>query len=222
VRYLLCLNPLTAEKERKTRLALIEKTREALAKLTRSRKKRTAEQIGAAVGPVLGRWKVGKFFAWGVGNGKLEWSLEESKVQQEESLDGCYVVRTDVACEVFDKAQAVGAYRQLALVDRAFRQLKTVALEIRPVYHQLDQRIEAHVFLCMLAYYLQWHMQQKLAPLFAADGSGEDRRWTWAGVLERLKGIRRQTVTMKGTAVTLTSRPDDEQQELLKLLEAAP
>ena len=94
--------------------------------------------------------------------------------------------------------------------------------EIRPVYHQLDQRIEAHVFLGMLAYYLQWHMQQKLAPLFDADGSGEDRRWTWACVLERLQGIRRQTVTMKGTVVTLTSRPDDEQQELLKLLEAAP
>lgn len=222
VRYLLCRNPLTAEKERKTRLALIEKTREALAKLSRSRKKRTPEQIGAAVGPILARWKVGKFFAWRVCDGKLEWSLEASKVQQEESLDGCYVVRTDVAREVFDKTQAVGAYRQLALVDRAFRQLKTVALEIRPVYHQLDQRIEAHVFLCMLAYYLPWHMPQKLAPLFDADGSGEDRRWTWAGVLERLKGIRRQTVTMKGTAVTLTSRPDDEQQELLKLLEVAP
>ncbi|MFH1111024.1 MAG: IS1634 family transposase, partial [Planctomycetota bacterium] len=222
VRYLLCLNPLTAEKERKTRLALIEKTREALAQLTRSRKKRTPEQIGAVVGQALAKWKVGKFFAWRVCGGKLEWSLEEFKVQQEESLDGCYVVRTDASREVLDRTQAVGAYRQLALVDRAFRQLKTVALEIRPVYHHLDQRIEAHVFLCMLAYYVQWHMQQKLAPLFAADGSGEDRRWTWAGVLERLKGIRRQTVTMKGTAVTLTSRPDDEQEELLKLLEVAP
>jgi transposase len=132
------------------------------------------------------------------------------------------VVRTDASREVFDKTQAVGAYRQLALVDRAFRQLRTVALEIRPVYHQLDPRIEAHVLLCMLAYYVQWHMQQKLAPLFAADGAGRDRRWTWAGVLERLKGIRRQTVTMNGTAVTLTSRPDDEQQELLKLLEVDP
>ena len=110
----------------------------------------------------------------------------------------------------------------LALVDRAFRQLKTVALEIRPVYHQLDQRIEAHVFLCMLAYYVQWHMQQKLVPLFESDGAGKDRRWTWAGVLERLKGIRRQTVSMNGTSATLTSRPDDEQQELLKMLEVAP
>jgi len=221
VRYLLCRNPLTAEKERKTRLALIEKTREALEKLTRSRKKRTAEQIGAAVGPVLIRWKVGKFFDCSVCEGKLEWSLEESRVEQQESLDGCYVVRTDASRQVFDKLQAVGAYRQLALVDRAFRQLKTVALEIRPVYHQLDPRIEAHVFLCMLSYYLQWHMQQKLAPLFESNGTGQDRRWTWAGVLERLKGLRRQTVTMHGTAVTLTSRPDDEQQELMRLLDVA-
>mgnify|MGYP001576763830 CR=1 FL=1 len=222
VRYLLCRNPLTAEKERKTRQALITKTRETLETLGRSRKKRTPEQLGAAVGAALAKWKVGKFFDWRVSDGKLEWDLDESGVQQEESLDGCYIVRTDAPTTVFDKNQAVSAYRQLALVDRGFRQLKTVALEIRPTYHQLDQRIEAHVFLCMLAYYLQWHMQQKLAPLLAADGVGADRRWTWAGVLERLKGIRRQTVMMKGTAVTLTSRPDDEQQELLKLLEVVP
>ena len=73
----------------------------------------------------------------------------------------------------------------------------------------------------MLAYYLQWHMQQKLAPLLESDGAGKDRRWTWAGVLERLKGLRRQTVKMHGTAVTLTSRPDEEQKRLLELLEVA-
>ena len=189
--------------------------------LARSRKKRTPEQIGAAVGVGLAKWKVGKFFDWRVADGKLEWRLDESRVRQEESLDGCYVVRTDAPSTLLDKAQGVRAYRQLAHVDRAFRQLKTVALEIRPVYHQLDLRIESHVFLCMLAYYLQWHMQQKLAPLFESDGAGKDRRWTWAGVLERLKGIRRQTVTMHGTAVPLTSRPDEEQKRLLDLLEVA-
>ena len=109
----------------------------------------------------------------------------------------------------------------LALVDRAFRQLKTAALEVRPVDHPLDPRIEAPVFLCLLAYDLQGPMPQKLAPLFDADGTGEDRRWTWADVLERLQGIRRQTVTMQGTALTLTSRPDDEQQERLRLLDVA-
>ena len=171
------------------------------------------------MGVALAKWKVGKFFAWRVAEGKLVWSLDDSRVQQEESLDGCYVVRTDAPPTVFDKTQAVSAYRQLALVDRGFRQLKTVALEIRPTYHQLDSRIEAHVFLCMLAYYLQWHMQQKLAPLMESDGAGKDRRWTWAGVLERLKGLRQQTVNMHSTSVTLTSRPDKEQLRLLELLE---
>lgn len=221
VRYLLCRNPLTAEKERKTRQTLIAKTREALETLARSRKKRTPEQLGAVVGVALAKWKVGKFFEWHVSNGKLEWGLDESQVQQEESLDGCYVIRTDTPTTVFDKTQAVSAYRQLALVDRGFRQLKTVALEIRPTYHHLDPRIEAHVFLCMLAYYLQWHMQQKLTPLLESDGAGKDRRWTWAGVLERLKGLRRQTVKMHNTAVTLNSRPDEEQKRLLDLLEVA-
>lgn len=222
VRYLLCRNPLTAEKERRTRQVLIAKSREGLEKLSRSRKKRTPEQLGAAVGVTLAKWKVGKFFDWHVSEGKLEWRLDESQIQQEESLDGCYVVRTDAPSTVLDKVPAVNAYRQLALVDRGFRQLKTVALEIRPTYHQLDERIEAHVFLCMLAYYLQWHMQQKLTPLSENHGAGQDRRWTWPGVLERLKGLRQQTVKMHGTRVTLTSRPDDEQQRLLQLLEVTP
>jgi len=199
---------------------LITKTRKALETLARSRKKRAPEQLGAAVGVALAKWNVGKFFAWRMSEGKLQWSIDESRVQQEESLDGCYIVRTDAPTTVFDKTQAVSAYRQLALVDRGFRQLKTVALEIRPTYHQLDSRIESHVFLCMMGYYLQWHMQQKLAPLFESDG---------AGVLERLKSVRRQTVKLSspgapgihGTAVTLTSHPDEQQKRLLDLLEVA-
>jgi len=218
IRYLLCRNPLTAEKEGKTRQALIGQSREALEKLARSRKKRTAEQMGAAVGVALAKWKVGKFFTWRVVKGALEWTLDEARVAQEASLDGCYVVRTDAPAATLDKTQAVAAYRQLAEVDRGFRQLKTVALEIRPVFHQKDERIEAHVFLCLLAYYVQWHMQQRLAPLFAGDGQGQERRWTFTGVLERLKSIREQTVVIHQTEAKLTSTPDDEQRRLLDLL----
>ena len=236
VRYLLCHNPLTAEKESRTREALMGKTREALEHLARSRKRRTPEELGAAVGKALARWKAGKFFFWRVQDGKLEWSVDQGRVETEQSLDGCYVVRTDVPERVFDKNAAVAAYRQLAEVDRGFRQLKTVALEIRPTYHHKDERIEAHVFLCVLAYYVQWHMRQRLTPLFAEDGEGKDRRWTFAGVLERLKGIRQETVVFrdtaatlatqgakianpaKGTEVTLRTTPDDEQQRILDLL----
>lgn len=218
VRYLLCRNPVTGAKEHHTRETLIAKTREAMEKLTQSRKRRTTEELGAAVGKVLARWKVGKFFRWRVHRGKLEWEVDQSRVETEQSLDGCYVVRTDTSPEVFEKNQAVASYRQLAEVERDFRQLKTVSIEIRPTYHHKDERIEAHVFLCVLAYYVQWHIQQRLAPLFEADGEGKDRRWTFAGVLERLKGIRQETVVFKKAEVRLKTTPDDEQQRLLDLL----
>jgi transposase len=219
VRYLLCRNPLTAEKERRTREALIGKTREAMESLAKSRKRRTPAVLGAAVGKALAKWKVGKFFRWEVRGGKLEWELDARRVDTEKSLDGCYVVRTDASAEVVDRNQAVACYRQLAAVERDFRQLKTVAIEIRPTYHHKDDRIEAHVFLCVLAYYIQWHMQRRLAPLFAEDGEGKDRRWTFAGVLERLKGIRQETVVFNDTEVTLKTTPDDEQQRILDLLD---
>jgi transposase len=218
VRYLLCRNPLTAEKEHRTREALIAKSREAMEKLAKSRKRRTVAELGAAVGKALAKWKVGKFFRWQVREGKLEWELDEKRVTLEHSLDGCYVVRTDVSAEALEKNEAVACYRQLAVVERDFRQLKTVSIEIRPTYHHKDDRIEAHVLLCVLAYYIQWHMQKRLAPLFAEDGEGKDRRWTFAGVLERLKGIRQETVLFNGTEVTLKTVPDDEQQRLLELL----
>lgn len=217
-RYMLCRNPLTAERERKTREALINRTRTALEALVRSRKRRSTEEMSAAVGRTLARWKVGKFFTWQVKEGKLEWKLDEQRVALEQSLDGCYVVRTNVSEDILDTQAAVAAYRQLAAVERDFRQMKTVSLEIRPTYHHKDERIEAHVFLCMLAMYVQWHMQQRLAPLFAEDGDGKERRWTFAGVIERLKSIRLQTLTFNQTEVELTSTPDDEQQHLLDLL----
>jgi transposase len=218
VRYLLCRNPATAEKETRTREALRARTQEALEKLARSRKRRTVEELGAAVGKALARWKVGKFFSWRVQADKLEWELDRQRLEAEQALDGCYVVRTDVTEEVFDARAAVASYRQLAVVEQDFRRLKTVALEVRPTYHHKDERIEAHVFLCMLALYVQWHMEQRLAPLFAEDGEGKERRWTFAGVLERLKSIRQQTVVFRDTEVTLNTTPDDEQQHLLDLL----
>lgn len=218
VRYLLCRNPATGEKEHRTREALIAKTREAMETLAASRRRRTAEELGAAVGKALAKWKVGKFFRWDVREGKLRWEVDEARVALERSLDGCYVVRTDAAAAAFDKNEAVACYRQLAVVEQDFRQLKTVSIEIRPTYHHKDDRIEAHVLLCVLAYYIQWHMQRRLAPLFAEDGEGKDRRWTFAGVLERLKGIRQETVVLHGAEVTLKTVPDPEQQRLLDLL----
>lgn len=160
------------------------------------------------------------FFA-GLADAVLAFSRSSRLVNAsaEAALDGCYVIRTDVAEQVFDKHQAVACYRGLAEVERDFRQLKTLSIEIRPTYHHKDERIEAHVFLCMLAYYVQWHMRRRLAPLFEQDGEGADRRWTFAGVLERLKGIRQETLVFHNAEVTLKTTPDDEQQRILDLLD---
>ena len=103
-------------------------------------------------------------------------------------------------------------------MERGFRQLKTVSIEIRPTDHHKDERIEAHVFLCMLAYYIQWHMHKQLTPLFEEDGEGKNRRWTFADVLERLKDIRQETAVFNNTEVTLKTTPDEEQQQILDLL----
>jgi len=219
LRYLLCKNPITAADERRTRQELIAQTRRALDKLVASRKRRTDVELGARVGAILAKWRVAKFFAWRIEKGRLFFEINRHLVQAEEAMDGCYIIRTDVSEKVWSSRQTVDGYRGLAQVERAFRNLKTVALELRPVYHHLDDRIRAHVFICMLAYYLQWHALQRLQPLFATDGEGKDRRWSWPIILERLKSIRTQTCRL-GRAVLpcVLTRPDPEQQRILDLL----
>lgn len=217
VRYCLCRNPLTQVQEQQTRQALMTRAEGALTRISRWRK-RTAEEIGAAVGKELAHWKVAKLFKWRVENGQLQWERNQEKIEEEEALDGCYVVRTDVSSELLDKNKTVNCYRGLAVVEQAFRRLKTVSLEIRPIYHHLDRRIEAHVFLCVLAYYIEWHMHQRLIPLFESDGRGKDRRWTFAEVIERLKCIREETLKFNGTVVQIKTTPDEEQQAILDLL----
>jgi len=134
-------------------------------------------------------------------------------------LDGCYIIVTDASPETLDSEEVVAAYKSLRHVETAFRNLKTVRLEMRPVYHKTDDRIRAHVFICMLAYYLQWHMRQRLSPLFDADGAGGKREWTFANVIERLKAIRWNNVVCGKTTFRQISEPEDDQQRILDLLE---
>lgn len=217
-RYCLCRNPETAARETITRQRLLDLTRECLAKIAQRKKKAKAEKIGAQVGKVLTRYKMGKFVAWAVKQGRLEWSLRESLIVQEKLFDGCYIVRANVPVKQFKANEVVAAYKKLSGVEKAFRNLKTVSLEIRPVYHKKDERILSHVFLCVLAYYLQWHMQQRLEPLFEQDGFGKERQWTVANVVERLKGIRRERVSVAGVQYDQVTQPDQEQQKIMELL----
>ena len=97
--------------------------------------------------------------------------------------------------------------------------MKTVILELRPIHHKLDDRIRAHIFITMLAYYLQWHAMQRVKPLFDADGKGEDRRWSFDIIVKRLKSITKVESTIKGIVIKKSiSTPDKEQNEILKLL----
>jgi transposase len=106
----------------------------------------------------------------------------------------------------------------LSVVEQAFRNLKTVSLEIRPVCHKKDDRIRSHVFLCVLAFYLQWHMQQRLRPLFEADGQGRNRQWTVENMIERLMGIRKQRVKVAEIEFDQVTQADPEKQKILDLM----
>lgn len=217
-RYCLCRNPESAKRESATRRRLLDLTREGLTRIAGRKKKGMAERLGAAVGKLLARYKMGKFVEWEIGDGRLQWRWNEARIAQEKLFDGCYIIRTDVSMEQMKQTQVVASYKKLSLVEQAFRNLKTVALEMRPVYHKKDDRIQSHVFLCVLAYYLQWHMQKRLQPLFEQDGAGKHRQWTMENVIERLKGIRRQRVSVAGVPFDQVTSPDEEQQKILDLL----
>jgi hypothetical protein len=218
IRYALCLNPLRGEKERLIRQTLLEKTEELLRKIGSPKRKTSDDKLGVRVGKIINKYKVGKFFEISIADNQVTWSRRENKIAEEELYDGLYVIRSDVDKQSMTAADMVNAYRKLANVEQAFRILKTVRLEIRPIYHHKDERIRAHVFMCMLAYYLLWHMDQRLAPLFASDGVGKCRKYSLDYVLETLMAIRKQRVVIAGTELFIISTPNQQQQQILGLL----
>ena len=223
LRYMLCKNPETMRKEHATRRSLINVVTARLAEIAKVKRKRDPKSVCARVGRVFAKYRIEKFFSWDVGDrGELTFALNEEIMQAEEGLDGCYVVRADVPQNEMNKDDAVASYLALRHVEKAFRNLKTVALEMRPVYHKTDDRIRAHVFLCFLSYYLLWHAQRRLEPLFQNDGAGEQRRWSMAVVIERLKSLKNQQLLVAGIPVKQTiSKPDQEQQEIMELLDVS-
>jgi hypothetical protein len=173
-RLVVCRNPdLAAERARK-RDDLLAATEGDLAKIqaatTRVRRPLRGEAaIALKVGAVLGRRKVAKHFRLTISEETLSFVRNEAAITAEAALDGFYVLRTSVPANDLDAGAAVLAYKSLAQVERAFRSLKSIDLDIRPVHHRLAGRVRAHVFLCMLAYYVQWHMRRKLASLLFED-----------------------------------------------------
>jgi transposase len=171
VRYCLCKNPLMAEKETKTRNELLAKTAGELDKIiSAARKTKYSKEV--RVGKILNKYSMGKFVKLSGSGDDLSYTFDQEKIQKEQLLDGCYIVYTDVDPAIMTAVETVKNYKSLIQVEQAFRSLKTVRLEVRPIFHKRDDRIKCHVFICMLAYYVLWHMKQRLVPLFESDGNG--------------------------------------------------
>jgi len=177
-RLMVCHNPVLEEQRRRKREALLQATEKSLEKISKEvarRKKKpfTAAEIGVKVGKVLGRYKMGKHFACNIGEGNLAWSRRAESITQEEKLDGIYVLRTSEPEERLSAEDTVRSYKSLAEVERAFRCLKGIDLLVRPIRHRTEDRVPAHIFLCMLAYYVEWHLRRAWAPLLFED----EERW---------------------------------------------
>jgi len=173
-RLIVCKNPALAEERKRKRDELLDATEQDLkdiqARIVRKRKPlRGADKIGLAVGALLGRRKVAKHFRIAIADASLSFARDHAAIATEAALDGFYVLRTNVPANTLKAADTVRAYKSLAGVERAFRSLKTVDLDIRPIFHWVSPRVRAHVFLCMLAYHLEWHMRQALAPILFDD-----------------------------------------------------
>jgi hypothetical protein len=173
-RLVVCRNPLLAEERARKRGELLVATEADLTKIAaatqRARSPLRGEQaIALRVGRVIARFHMAKHFALSITATTLAWQRKTSAIAAEAALDGLYVIRTSVPAQQLDAAAAVAAYKSLAQVERAFRSIKTVDLHVRPVFHYSVPRVRAHVFLCMLAYYVEWYMRQHLKPMLFDD-----------------------------------------------------
>ncbi len=180
-RLMVCHNPLLEEARARKRQALIEATEKSLTKIAkevarRKNKPLTAAEIGLKVGKVLGRYKVGKHFDCQIGEGSFTCSRRQEGIDQETQLDGIYVLRTSEPVERLSAEDTVRSYKSLAEVERAFRCLKGIDLLVRPIRHRTEERVPAHIFLCLLAYYVEWHLRRAWSPLLFEDEEGREER----------------------------------------------
>jgi hypothetical protein len=173
-RLIVCKNPDLATERARKREELLAATERELAKIKAAVERERSplagrDKIGLKAGAVLGRRKMAKHFRLAIADDSVTFARDEAAITKEAALDGFYVLRTSVPTGTLGTDETVLAYKSLAQVERAFRSLKTVDLEIRPVHHRLAGRVRAHVFLCLLAYHVQWHMRQALAALLFDD-----------------------------------------------------
>jgi len=204
-RLIACRNPLLQQERARKREELLQATErdlQPIAEATQRQKNRLQgkDQIALRVGKIIDRFKVGKHFVIEVTETSLSFRRDLDRIAAEAALDGIYVIRTNVPASELSAEDAVRSYKRLSVVERAFRSCKTVDLHIRPIYHQLSERVRAHVFLCMLAYYVEWHMRQKLAPMLFEDDdpeAGEALRSSIVALAQRSPSAQRKVRSLR-------------------------
>lgn len=173
-RLVACYNPILAERRQRKRESLLTATEGKLERIAREVARRTKkplekDEIGIKVGRVLNKYKVGKHFRLTIGDGLLRWERKHQAIELEAEMDGFYVIRTSESSDQLSADNAVRGYKRLADVEQAFRSLKSLELLVRPIHHRLEKRVKAHIFVCLLAYYVQWHLKRAWSPLLFAD-----------------------------------------------------
>lgn len=173
-RLVACFNPLLEDRRRRKRESLLAATEKQFARIAaevarRKKKPLTKAEIGVKTGKVLDKYKVGKHFTLTIEDGRFSWQRKQEEIKEEAALDGIYVIRSSEPAEDLSADDAVRNYKRLADVEQAFRTLKGLELLVRPIHHRVDDRVRAHLFVCLLAYYVQWHLKHVWAPLLFAD-----------------------------------------------------
>jgi len=192
-RLIACRNPLLAAERARKREDLLQATERELNKIVRATQRernplRGEGKIGIRVGKVIGRFKMAKHFDLHITEDSFEFCRNQQSIAAEAAVDGIYIIRTSVAAQDMQAEKVVATYKSLSQVERAFRSYKTIDLRVRPIHHRLADRVRAHVFLCMLAYYVEWHMRRCLAPMLFDDEypeRGQERRDSVVSPAER-------------------------------------
>jgi len=178
-RLVVCRNPLMAERRAHTRQSLIEATLAELEKvrgLVAHNRLKGKEKIGVRVGRVVNKYKMAKHIHLDIEENSFDYRVLEESVKAEAAMDGLYVIRTSLAEDRMGAEDAVRHYKDLSKVERAFRSLKSIDLRVRPIYHHLEKRVRSHIFLCMLAYYVEWHMKEAWRELLFSDEEQEQKK----------------------------------------------
>ena len=181
-RLVACFNPLLAEDRKRTRGELLAATEARLAKIAAQVARRTktpmsADEIGVKVGKIINRHKVGKHFELTIEDNLLRFERNEESIARETQVDGIYIVRTSESAQALSAANTVRTYKSLGQVEQAFRCMKSIDLRVRPIRHRDEAHVRAHIFLCMLAYYVEWHMRKALSPVLFQDEELDADRW---------------------------------------------